>query len=67
MQPPFSKELSGLSFPSLLAFSVLCALLLFREVAIMSNWEETPVECLCAGITGVHGRETHPLWLICQC
>lgn len=44
MQPPFSEELSGLSFPSLLAFSVLCALLLFREVAIMSNWEETPVE-----------------------
>lgn len=51
MQLPFSKELSGLSFPPLLAFSALCALLLFREVAIVSNWEETPVEYLCAEIT----------------
>lgn len=45
MQPPspLPKALLGLPFPSLLAFSACCALSLFREVAFMSNWEETPV------------------------
>lgn len=45
MEPPspLPKALSGLPFPSLLAFSAWCALLLFGEVVFMSNWEETPV------------------------